>query len=45
MGEYYFLIEFEGHREDPMIAEALERLRARADIVTVFGSYPATPVP
>ncbi len=45
MGEYYFLIEFEGHREDPIVAEALERLRARADIVTVFGSYPATPVP
>jgi prephenate dehydratase len=45
MGEYYFLIEFEGHREDPVIAGALERLRARADIVTVFGSYPAAPVP
>jgi prephenate dehydratase len=45
MGEYYFLIEFEGHREDPVIAAALERLRARADIVTIFGSYPAAPVP
>lgn len=45
MGEYYFLIEFEGHREDPIVVEALERLRARADTVTVFGSYPATPVP
>lgn len=45
MGEYYFLIEFEGHREDPIVAKALERLRERADIVAVFGSYPATPVP
>lgn len=45
MGEYFFLIEFEGHREDPIVAEALERLRARADIVTVLGSYPAVPVP
>ncbi len=45
MGEYYFLIEFEGHREDPVIAEALDRLRSRADIVTIFGSYPATTVP
>ncbi len=45
MGEYYFLIEFEGHREDPVVAAALKRLRARADIVTVFGSYPATTVP
>ncbi|MHB8644208.1 MAG: prephenate dehydratase [Thermomicrobiales bacterium] len=45
MGEYYFLIEFEGHREDPVVAGALDRLRARADIVTIFGSYPATMVP
>lgn len=45
MGEYYFLIEFEGHREDPVVAEALTRLRARADIVTLLGSYPATAFP
>ncbi len=45
MGEYYFLIEFEGHREDPVVAGALERLRARADTVTIFGSYPAAAVP
>jgi len=45
MGEYYFLIEFEGHRDEPVIVEALDRLRARADIVTIFGSYPAAPVP
>lgn len=45
MGEYYFLIEFEGHREDPVVAGALDRLRERADIVTIFGSYPAMPVP
>lgn len=45
MGEYYFLIEFEGHREDPAIAEALARLQARADTVTIFGSYPATAIP
>ncbi|MDQ2785812.1 MAG: prephenate dehydratase [Chloroflexota bacterium] len=45
MGEYYFLIEFEGHREDPVVAGALDRLRSRADIVTVFGSYPATAMP
>lgn len=45
MGEYYFLIEFEGHRADPVVADALDRLRARADIVTIFGSYPAASVP
>lgn len=45
MGEYYFLIEFEGHRADPVVGDALDRLRARADIVTIFGSYPAASVP
>jgi prephenate dehydratase len=45
MGEYFFLIEFEGHREEPIVAGALERLRTRADIVTIFGSYPATTIP
>ncbi len=41
-GTYYFLIEFEGHREDPIVAEALARLQQRADTITIFGSYPAT---
>ncbi len=45
MGEYYFLIEFEGHRQDEMVAAALDRLRERADTVTVFGSYPTAPLP
>lgn len=45
MGEYYFLIEFEGHRADPVVAEALARLRARAEMVNIFGSYPATAMP
>lgn len=46
LGEYFFLIEIEGHREDSEIAAALERMRAKADILKIFGSYPAfmTPV-
>jgi prephenate dehydratase len=40
LGEYYFLIDIEGHRTDPRIAAALERMRAKADIFKVFGSYP-----
>ncbi len=40
LGEYYFLIEIEGHRLDPHIAAALERMRAKSDIFKVFGSYP-----
>ncbi len=45
MGEYYFVIELEGHREDATVAEALAELRSRAESVTVFGSYPAAPLP
>jgi len=40
LGEYYFLIEIEGHRLEPHIAAALERMRAKSDIFKVFGSYP-----
>ena len=40
LGEYYFIIDIEGHRLDPQIAAALERMRAKADIFKVFGSYP-----
>ena len=40
LGEYYFLIDIEGHRLDPHIAAALERMRAKTDIFKVFGSYP-----
>jgi prephenate dehydratase len=40
LGEYFFLIDIEGHRDDPEIAAALERMRAKADTLKVFGSYP-----
>jgi prephenate dehydratase len=40
LGEYYFLIDIEGHRLDPQIAAALERMRAKSDMFKVFGSYP-----
>jgi prephenate dehydratase len=40
LGEYFFLIDVEGHRLDPQIAAALERMRAKSDIFKVFGSYP-----
>lgn len=40
LGEYYFLIDIEGHRTDPQIAAALERMRAKADMFKIFGSYP-----
>ena len=39
-GEYVFLIDFEGHQDDPICAEALDLIRSRSARVTVFGSYP-----
>lgn len=39
-GEYVFLVDFEGHREDPVVAEVLDRIRERCSEVKVFGSYP-----
>lgn len=40
LGVYVFLVDFEGHRTDPVCAEALDRVRARANWLKVFGSYP-----
>jgi prephenate dehydratase len=39
-GESVFLIDFEGHAEDPDCAAALAEVRRRCTGVTVFGSYP-----
>lgn len=38
--EYYFYIDFEGHRDDPNVAKALESLRQNAAYCKVLGSYP-----
>jgi prephenate dehydratase len=40
LGHYVFLLDFEGHRLDPAGAAALEGVRARADRLLLFGSYP-----
>ena len=40
LGKYIFLIDLEGHRLDPIIAEALARVHAKCDLFKVFGSYP-----
>ena len=39
LGEYYFLLDFRGHRTDPVVDDALARLGKVAN-VKVFGSYP-----
>ena len=40
LGRYIFLIDCDGHREDPMVKEALERLASPVSTLKVLGSYP-----
>ena len=40
LGQYIFLIDLHGHREDPEIREALQKLQAQASMLKIFGSYP-----
>jgi prephenate dehydratase len=40
LGRYMFFCDLEGGEDDPVVAEALEQLRAKADSVRVLGSYP-----
>ena len=38
--QYAFFTDLEGHRDDPAVREALERLRQNGALVRVLGSYP-----
>jgi chorismate mutase/prephenate dehydratase len=38
--EYVFYVDIEGHREEPKIKAALEKLAAYAAYLKVLGSYP-----
>ena len=38
--EYNFYLDFEGHREDPAVKEALEQLKPHTLFLKVLGSYP-----
>ncbi|MBI4336582.1 MAG: prephenate dehydratase [Chloroflexi bacterium] len=40
LGRYIFLIDIDGHREDPLVKEALEAVGKQASVLRVFGSYP-----
>ena len=40
LGRYIFLIDCDGHREDPLVKEALERLAEPVSMLKVLGSYP-----
>ena len=40
LGDYIFLIDVHGHREDPDVKEAIEALRSQSSMLKIFGSYP-----
>src|SRR6266508_3685208 len=40
LGEYIFLVDLNGHRLEPHVADILERIRAKTGLFKVFGSYP-----
>ena len=39
LGIYVFLVDFQGHRRDALVAEALEAVRAKSQTLRLFGSY------
>jgi prephenate dehydratase len=40
LGDYYFLVDIEGHRSDTLIAETLKRITEKTSLLKIFGSYP-----
>jgi prephenate dehydratase len=40
LGVYVFLCDFQGHRSDPIVAEALAAVRDKTQTLHVIGSYP-----
>ena len=40
LGIYIFLVDLEGHRSEPVVAEALAAVKAKAFFFRVLGSYP-----
>lgn len=40
LGEYVFLVDFEGHRKDPHIASVLEEMRSITEHLKIIGSCP-----
>jgi prephenate dehydratase len=40
LGEYIFLIDIHGHRQDAIVKEALDALERQVSVLKIFGSYP-----
>lgn len=45
LGTYIFLLDFGGHRTDPLVAEALDAIKPKTSWLKIFGSYPKHAVP
>ena len=41
LGRYLFYVDIEGREDDPLVGEALNGLREKAEMVKVLGTYPA----
>ena len=39
LGRYYFLLDLEGHREDPAVQQSLAVIEQQASLLKVFGSF------
>lgn len=44
LGDYVFLLDFEGHRDDPPVRAALDQVGEYTAMLKVFGSYPRFPL-
>lgn len=45
LGDYIFFADLEGHKDDPVVREALAGLRRRCAYVRILGSYPRAEYP
>lgn len=44
LGLYVFLLDFEGHQDDPVIVDVLNEVREMTKSLKVFGSFPRFPI-
>ena len=40
LGEYYFLIDLNGHRKEPHISAIIDEIKTVTSLLRIFGSYP-----
>lgn len=40
LGRYFFLIDLDGHQDDPKVSEGIDVLQRQASMLKIFGSYP-----